>query len=225
MCLTRYITTMNGTAAHKGNLILFSMKLSGGHRTQFPLFVTKYFEDVVLVDEIQGVLLNMEAHGMKLSPSYPVYDSNDSVRVQGLLGIDFMPLFSKFQFVPCLSGMALEVVGGVIPYRDTALFLPTEKIVARDTDHSHPNPDYVPVVPLPKADPLLLSEGAVVGSDGLNMDPPEWVDPTADLFEPWALGEYFLPEETAVETKQLPRRPRPRWRHWILDGVSGGVCK
>jgi hypothetical protein len=91
-------------------------------------------------DQIHDVILNLKAHGQTISPTFRSLILVVTCQSKGCWGRHFT-LFSVLQSVPCLSRMAFEVQNGVIPYGDTALYLPYDKIHAIKAVTTRFNPD------------------------------------------------------------------------------------
>jgi hypothetical protein len=176
-------------------LVAFTVQFPDGVKSQVPLFVVSGFE--TQEDQIHDVILNLKAHGQTISPNFPEFDPSGHLSVQGLLGVDISLLLSGLQSVPCLSGIAFEVENGVIPYGDTSLYLPFEKIHAIKAVPTRLNPDRAAGPSQPGVAENQPVEGGEEGKPLFGMEPPEGVDPTNDPFAPWpsewATPCYFEP--------------------------------
>jgi hypothetical protein len=161
--------------------VAFSVQFPGGQWINAPFFVaSEIAEGEIVAEQIHDVLQNLKLRGETISPNFPKFDPRGRLMLQGVLGVDLLPLFTALQIVPCLSGVAMEVGNGIVPYGDVAHFLPFEKIQAVGTLPMKPKPSRLDV-PAPPVD----VEGAGAGRPLFDADPVPPVSPLDSPFEPW----------------------------------------
>lgn len=94
---------------------------------QVPLLIHSNLSIQFRVDGLMTALNNFQAANIQLADSSFSCQSNDTVCLEGLLGIDIMQYFVNMNLVPCLNGVAFSLPGGVVPFGNIEQYLSPEQ--------------------------------------------------------------------------------------------------
>ena len=107
----------------------------------------KHFGTLMLVDDqfdisfnVKGfgqAVKNLNANGQYLAADFEA--DNDTISVQGLIGVDVIQFLKQAQIIPCMNGSAWETFKGIIPFGNIRNFLYPEQIETVKSSQSFTN--------------------------------------------------------------------------------------
>ena len=128
-----HINTFIDSAFIDFNISPLSIDFHDGRKPfRLPFLINDKFDLNYRVDGLKTVCTN-------LSQSYKLADNfnSDEICLEGLLGVDAIQLFNKFEFVTCSGGKAISLANGIVPIGNVDSFLTRPQLKLKyATSHS-----------------------------------------------------------------------------------------
>ncbi|KAG1656271.1 hypothetical protein GQR58_024052 [Nymphon striatum] len=109
-----------------GKNALLDIVFPSGKTMKLPFFINKQFSFSINISQIEQCISNINNSGLIISPNFPRFSNQHSLKIMGLIGADILQYFDKFHVTLCLRGKALQLHNGLIPFGSVTLFLNAE---------------------------------------------------------------------------------------------------
>ncbi len=112
------------------NLVEFCLDvvMPSGQRMLLPALLDDNFNIEFKVPCLDLAVKNIHKAGFNLNDNSLVNSGKESVKLDGLLGVDFIQFFGKIKMIKCLNGTAFETDKGIIPFGNIDQFLKPNQI-------------------------------------------------------------------------------------------------
>ena len=107
-------------------LTSFEISMQPNSRFTLPVLVDQGFDINLNIPGLSTVLSNLKKLDFKLASEY--VGCSDTIKVQGLLGVDILQFVDTFSKINCMNGAAIKFPFGIAPFGDLRHFMYSDQV-------------------------------------------------------------------------------------------------